>query len=177
MYTFFPPSLWRRAYARNVRLYYPYCQYTNLFIFRFVSLLCLRSTLRLCIYIYIKATSIWGVLRDSPDWLANVGLVWQNKSAFKRRIKSSTTHGDRGGGIYECANQLKWRLLAICRVASRVYIPGPYHNMPGKVCAEFDCFLECQYAPLSTSCGKDKTFLSSRELAGIDPKQNRSRFH
>ena len=35
-------SLWRR-----VRLYYPYWQYTNLFIFRFVSLLWLRSTLRL----------------------------------------------------------------------------------------------------------------------------------
>ena len=30
-------SLWRRANARNVRLYYPYRQYTNLFIFRFVS--------------------------------------------------------------------------------------------------------------------------------------------
>ena len=40
-------SLWRRANARNVRLYYPYWQYTNLFIFRFVSLLCIRSTLRL----------------------------------------------------------------------------------------------------------------------------------
>ena len=32
--------------ARNVRPYYPYWQYTDLFIFRFVSLLCLRSTLR-----------------------------------------------------------------------------------------------------------------------------------
>ena len=40
-------SLWRRANARNVRLYYPFWQYTNLFIFRFLSLLCLRSTLRL----------------------------------------------------------------------------------------------------------------------------------
>ena len=40
-------SLWRRANARNVRLHYPYWQYTDLFIFRFVSLLCLRSTLRL----------------------------------------------------------------------------------------------------------------------------------
>ena len=39
-------SLWWRANARNVRLYYPYWQYTNLFIFRFVSLLCLCSTLR-----------------------------------------------------------------------------------------------------------------------------------
>ena len=27
-------SLWRRANARNVRLYYPYWQYTDLFIFR-----------------------------------------------------------------------------------------------------------------------------------------------
>ena len=33
--------------ARNVRLFYPYRQYTDLFIFRFVSLLCLRSTLRI----------------------------------------------------------------------------------------------------------------------------------
>ena len=37
----------QRANARNVRLYFPYWQYTDLFIFRFVSLLCLRSTLRL----------------------------------------------------------------------------------------------------------------------------------
>ena len=43
----FSVSFWRRANARNVRLYYPYWQYTDLFIFRFVSLLCLRSTLRL----------------------------------------------------------------------------------------------------------------------------------
>ena len=43
----FSVSLWRRANARNVRLYYSYWQYTDLFIFRFVSLLCLRSTLRL----------------------------------------------------------------------------------------------------------------------------------
>ena len=40
-------SLWRRANARNVRLYYPNWQYTNIFIFRFVSQLYLRSTLRL----------------------------------------------------------------------------------------------------------------------------------
>ena len=37
----------RRVNARNVRLYYPYWQYTDLFIFRFASLLCLPSTLRL----------------------------------------------------------------------------------------------------------------------------------
>ena len=29
-------SLWRRANARNVRLYYPYWQYTDHFIFRFI---------------------------------------------------------------------------------------------------------------------------------------------
>ena len=43
----------RRANARNVRLYYPYRQYTDHVIFRFVSLLCLRSTLRLFVHIYM----------------------------------------------------------------------------------------------------------------------------
>ena len=41
----FSVSLWRRTNARNVRLYYPYRQYINLFIFRFVSLHFLRRTL------------------------------------------------------------------------------------------------------------------------------------
>ena len=44
-----------KANARNVRPYYPYWQYIDLFIFRFVSLLCLRSTLRLfhtCMFSY-----------------------------------------------------------------------------------------------------------------------------
>ena len=44
--TYISSSLWRRANARNVRLCYLY-RYTDLFIFRFVSLICLRSTLRL----------------------------------------------------------------------------------------------------------------------------------
>ena len=35
------------AFAQNVRLYFLYRQYTNLFIFRFISQLCLRRTLRL----------------------------------------------------------------------------------------------------------------------------------
>ena len=55
-------SLWRMANARNVRLYYPYRQYTDLFIFRFLSLLCMptqQHTTFICIwywphaYIYI----------------------------------------------------------------------------------------------------------------------------
>ena len=46
-------SPWRRANARNVRLHYPYWQYTDLFIFRFVSVLCQRRTLRLVLYIYM----------------------------------------------------------------------------------------------------------------------------
>ena len=33
-----PVSLWRRANAGNVRLYYPYWRYTNFFIFRFHQL-------------------------------------------------------------------------------------------------------------------------------------------
>ena len=40
------------AFARNVRLYFLYRQYTNLFIFRFVSEHCLRSTL----YVYFIYT-------------------------------------------------------------------------------------------------------------------------
>ena len=38
-------SLWRRAYAQNVRLRFLHRQWTNLFIFRFVFQHCLRSTL------------------------------------------------------------------------------------------------------------------------------------
>ena len=44
-HTTFYVSLWRRAYAHNVRLRFLYRQYTNLFIFRFVSQHCPRSTL------------------------------------------------------------------------------------------------------------------------------------
>ena len=32
-------SLWRRANARNIRLYYPYWQYIHLFVFRFVPII------------------------------------------------------------------------------------------------------------------------------------------
>ena len=44
----------RRANARNVRPYYPYWQYSDLFIVRFVFLLCLRNTLRLLLFIWIN---------------------------------------------------------------------------------------------------------------------------
>ena len=40
--------------SERLRLYYSYRQYTNLFIFRFISLLSLCSTLRLSDYMYIK---------------------------------------------------------------------------------------------------------------------------
>ena len=56
-------SLWRRVNPRNVRPYYPYWQYTDLFIFRFVSLLCLRSTLRL-LHTYSFVDFSYWVLRD-----------------------------------------------------------------------------------------------------------------
>ena len=59
LHRFLPVSLWRRANARNVRLYYPNWQYTNLFIFRFVSQLCLRSTLRLYkLILYIDIVNV-----------------------------------------------------------------------------------------------------------------------
>ena len=50
-----PVSIWQRANARNVGLYYPYWQYTNLFIFQFSCSFTMptqaRSTLQL-LYIY-----------------------------------------------------------------------------------------------------------------------------
>ena len=46
------------AFTQNIRLYFLYRQYTNLFIFRFVSEYCLRSTLCLSVYIIITGL-IW----------------------------------------------------------------------------------------------------------------------
>ena len=46
-----------RATAQNVRLYYPSWQYTDIFIFQFESLLCLRTTLRL---LYLSKRSLVG---------------------------------------------------------------------------------------------------------------------
>ena len=47
-------ALSRRANARNVRLYYPHWQDTDLFIIPFVSLLCLRSTLRFFYLLFLS---------------------------------------------------------------------------------------------------------------------------
>ena len=60
----FSVSLWRRANARNVRLYYPYRQYTNLFIFRFVSEHCLRSTLHI-INLLLTSPIAWSFIREN----------------------------------------------------------------------------------------------------------------
>ena len=46
-----------RETITNVRLYYPYRQYTYLFIFQFVSLLCLHSTLRLFLLLLCQVGS------------------------------------------------------------------------------------------------------------------------
>ena len=50
-------SLWRRANARNVRLHYPYWQYTDLFIFRScISNLPTQHTTFIYIYIHEEKT-------------------------------------------------------------------------------------------------------------------------
>ena len=54
-------SLWRRANARNVRLYYPYWQYTNLFIFQFVFE-----------YTYLSITLLYALGKQVS------GLPWKN---------------------------------------------------------------------------------------------------
>ena len=61
-------SLWRTANARNVRLYHPYWQYTDHSIFRFVSLLCLRSTLRLLQMYLMVSNSL-----DVAQWSRSIG--------------------------------------------------------------------------------------------------------
>ena len=75
-------SLWRRAYARNVRLYYPYWQYINLFIFRFVQLKYGNIFYLLNVSVYLSLSSeISFVLslvsssswrRESSRWDVNV---------------------------------------------------------------------------------------------------------
>ena len=84
----FSVSLWRRANARNVRLYYPYRQYTDLFIFRFifrfVSLLCLRSTLRLFSVTWLSL--LWrNSLEKTKPLLPALPLVTRKISLFSER--------------------------------------------------------------------------------------------
>ena len=71
---------WRRANARNVGLYYPYWQYTDLFIFRFVSLLCLRRTLRLCTFIYSTRCILIEVVCFLEGWqISEEGDIFPRK--------------------------------------------------------------------------------------------------
>ena len=66
-------ALWRRANARNVRLYYSYCQNTDLFIFRFVT----ANRLQVGVVTDGKCGEL--IIRDLNDtktkfdgWLANI---------------------------------------------------------------------------------------------------------
>ena len=63
-HTTFYVSLWRRAYAQNVRLCFLYQQYTNLFIFRFAFEHCLRNACLLllgyqCILYSLSCLDFW----------------------------------------------------------------------------------------------------------------------
>ena len=78
-WNFFFISLWRRANARNVRLYYLYWQYTDLFIFRFVSLYSAYAAL------YVYKDYILVKLR-SPDY--SVGTVERITYWIKRQYVS-----------------------------------------------------------------------------------------
>ena len=63
--------------------YYPYWQYTDLLIFRFVSLLFLRSTLR---YILGFATSMAVV-----PWYAQLNKQLRNNKSIHFAFEASTT--------------------------------------------------------------------------------------
>ena len=63
-------SLWRRANARNVRLYYPYWQYTDHFIFQFIYTAYISLSLTLetlaCMESCLSALSILIVKNHEP---------------------------------------------------------------------------------------------------------------
>ena len=92
--TFLLVSLWRRANARNVRLYYPYWQYTDLFIFRFVSLLCLRSTLRLFLLVdFVGLQGIQDIAKTCSEKPIVIFWISCNKfmEMFFREINTPST--------------------------------------------------------------------------------------
>ena len=66
-------SLFRRANARNVRLYYPYRQYTNLFLFRFVLFKILHENEKI---IFVSAVSLIGQLFLGIDKISRFGDVF-----------------------------------------------------------------------------------------------------
>ena len=71
-------SLWRRAYAWKVRLSkrFLYQQYTNVFIFRFVSQHCLRSTLRLFHFRSVAGLVLVILLTSEPMLIsATIALI------------------------------------------------------------------------------------------------------
>ena len=79
-------SLWRRANARNVRLYYSYRQYTNLFIFLSKKGICIDLVLELKFFwiscritmsqgpIYMLIVCMTKLLHS--DWLRGVQLLY-----------------------------------------------------------------------------------------------------
>ena len=72
-YHLFSVSLWRRANARNVRPCYPYWQYTDLFIFRFVPLLVvscisISTTTFFLLYCFKLERPLKGIICSSMLW-------------------------------------------------------------------------------------------------------------
>ena len=122
-------SLWRRANARNVRLYYPYWQYTNLFIFPFVSLLCLGSTLRL---LHLKLGFHWGIFSSDREVL--IVLKWlvpsessQDKRNFpvhsysRKIFLSGNSTGSRQACMYVYLSYL-FTTVVNCEVSIKIEI-------------------------------------------------------
>ena len=85
-------SEWRRAYTRNVRLYYPYRQYTNLFIFRFV-----RESIPICLS-GLRFPFRDHTPNDDMDWLyfrifyISDSVDRKIKTMFKNGLSVRTTH-------------------------------------------------------------------------------------
>ena len=144
VYMYLPVSLWRRANARNVRPYYPYWQYTDLFIFRFVSLLCLRSTL--CLLHVGGKGSFWLFI------FLSVG-IWFGFAAFAASVALFKTTLTSSRAI----------MLNFCTKSPKLALLCSFHgNRAQKTCIDF--FFVCtqltSLCKLEETC--DETWTSSR---------------
>ena len=107
-------SLWRRANARNVRLYYLYRQYTHLFIFWFVSQHCLRSTLHYKhMYVIVYVWQIDSILTLSVQLSRRCGVSVQ---IIHKGLGVKCTSVDTNGCFlyWTVTTVIYWMKISLC---------------------------------------------------------------
>ena len=123
-----PSSERKGVDAWNVRLYYPYWQYTDLFIFRFVSLLCLCSTLLLFNYFHkvalfnLYVISLTMYVKHITFQHANNGWLFFF-SSVTNRIISAKDHAS----VQINVGEVSWLIHFIVRIL-RLYWTSWWQN-------------------------------------------------